>query len=129
MKDLGKNSNPIKGRCNIAGSVNSEEWNIDIPEDIDTSNIPNEIITICRNQISQNHFEQMNIWKLTKFLNEQTPTLIPNLSGINKLELKSREYDKYFFKVHLIEKMIVFYFFNDHFTPDFFELIIKLFQL
>lgn len=65
LKDLGKNSNSIKGKFNIAGSVNSEEWNIDIPEDIDTSNIPNEIITICRNQISQNHFEQMNIWKLT----------------------------------------------------------------
>ena len=37
LNDLGKNSKSIKGRCNIAGRVNSEEWNINIPKDIDTS--------------------------------------------------------------------------------------------
>ena len=40
----------------------------------------------------------------------------------SKLELKSREYDKQFFKTLIIEKIIVFHFFTIQFTPDLFDI-------
>ena len=81
LHDFGKSSNPVKGRCKIAGNTNSDAWVIDIPNDINTDFVPNEIIYICGNQIPFNQFAELNVWKLTLFLKEQTPTVIPNLSG------------------------------------------------
>lgn len=76
-----KSSNPVKGRCKIAGNTNSDAWVIDIPNDINIDIVPNEIIYICENQILFNQFAELNVWKLTLFLKEQTPTVISKLSG------------------------------------------------
>lgn len=53
---LGKKETSVRGRCNLAGSCYSEEWNIDITENIICDQIPDEIIQICNNEMNHERF-------------------------------------------------------------------------
>lgn len=83
LDKLGKKETPVRGRCNVAGSCYSENWNIDIPESINCDQIPVEILQICNKEINDESFLNTNIWNLVNFLNETSPTYVPNLSGDN----------------------------------------------
>ena len=83
LSNLGKDQSTVKGRCNIAGSCQSEEWNLDIPNHIDYHAIPIEILQICDNEMQFEDFLNSNIWNLVVFLNENSPTYVPSLSGAN----------------------------------------------
>lgn len=95
--NLGIKRKGVRGRCNLAGSSNNEDWKIEIPNDIDMSMIPNELIQICNNDFSQEQFLNSNSWKLTIFLNTITPTFIPKLYSSNsgaKIVNRNHNYNK-----------------------------------
>lgn len=83
IQDLGKSQKPVKSRCEIDGNTQSFNWNEGIPDEIKLDEIPNELIMICNGQVSKDIFFQMNVWKLTVFLKDRSPTFVPNLSGPN----------------------------------------------
>ena len=83
LRNLGKNPNPVRGRCYLAGSKTSDGWDLDFPDTIIFDAIPKELISICNNEILPTDFFDSNAWKLTTFLREKTPTIIPKLSGVN----------------------------------------------
>ena len=83
LDKLGQKETAARGRCDIAGSFYSDGWDIDIPDGIDCSQIPNEVIQFYNNELSSNDFFNSNTWKLVVFLNENSPTVVPNLYGVN----------------------------------------------
>ena len=83
LDNLGKKESSVRGRCDLAGSCYTDEWNIEIPETINCDQIPIEIIQICNNEIEDEEFLTSNIWNLINFLNQTSPTYVPNLSGAN----------------------------------------------
>lgn len=83
LNDLGKNPNPVRGRCKASGSTNNSEWTLNLPNDINFSVIPNELVQICNNEMTNDQFIESHTLRLTLFLFENTPTYIPNISNSN----------------------------------------------
>ena len=83
LNDLGQNPKTVKGRCDIDGNSQSCNWNEDIPKYIRMDEIPNELIIICSGKIQLSQFFQSNAWKLTSFLKEKSPTMVPKVHGPN----------------------------------------------
>ena len=79
LTNISKSTSSIRGRCNLAGSVSTNGWDLEIPETITLEKIPVELFNICNNMLIQQQFMETNVWKLACFLNEFTPTIIPNL--------------------------------------------------
>lgn len=95
MNQLGGNKSIIRGRCNIAGSSTNDVWNIDIPDTIHMENISNEIISIGNKELTKEQFLQTNCWKLTLFLKENAPTIIPHIYGTisgSRIQTRLRNY-------------------------------------
>ena len=83
LTNLGKKTSPVRGRCSISGSTESDNWKLNIPPSIQIDKIPNEMFQICNDQLTQEQFCKTNAWALTCFLKNNTPTIIPKLSGLN----------------------------------------------
>lgn len=83
MEDLGKKKTHVRGRCKIAGSTPSDGWDKDIPIEIDLKQIPHELIGIANHEYDSDDFKSSNAWALATFLDENSPTTVPNLSGDN----------------------------------------------
>ena len=81
--DLGKKRTHARGRCVIAGSTPSDGWNIDLPSEIELPMIPIEIIALCNKEMTVDDFKSSNVWALASFLDENSPTDVPNVAGNN----------------------------------------------
>lgn len=45
--------------------------------------IPLEIIALCNKQMTDDDFKSSNVWALASFLDEYSPTIVPNVTGSN----------------------------------------------
>lgn len=89
LEKYGKEELPIAGRSHPGGACFSEQWNIDIDDEIEIEKVPIECIQLIHGNLK---YQDSNIMKLITYLSEEAPTKVPQSKGtISSARIHARQ--------------------------------------
>ena len=94
LEKYNKEELPIAGRSHPGGACFSDQWNIDIDNDIDIQKVANECIELIHGNLN---YQNSNIQKLIQFLSKEAPTKVPKLRetiSCAKIQARQIHYSK-----------------------------------